>query len=542
MRRLLRVSCRFLVQPKKIETTQRRLVHGKSTKVGNVLDSTIRREMILQDNGLYYPTIDEARSSSLNVMRVNQFRSQFLNQNYQNMANKMNENENVTLEGRISSIRKAGRAMYFIDVLQDDVKVQFVANSKLMNLEPKIFDEIHSFLKKGDIISGSGHPGVSNSGELSLKLKHAVKLLVPRLSELPNKLIEKKNINSNRVKNYLVNPNSRDAIIIKSKIIQSIRLFFLKNQFLEVSTPILSGEGTGANAKPFIAKFQDSPVQLRVAPELWLKKLVIGGFDKIFEIGQNFRNEGIDGTHNPEFTSCEFYQTYTSLSQLMDITEEMFGNIYRDLTNGTNDIEHLVKFTTKFPKFEFIPTIEAKTGKKLPNILNSENLQQYYQQLGIEIPDNKSPQNLLDTLSGIYLESISELPEYKNTPIFIFNQPEVLSPLAKSRKIVYHDDEYQISSRFELFINGKEYVNAYEEENNPICQLAKFKNQQMTKMEYNDDESLIPDWEYVKTMEFALPPTGGWGCGIDRLAMLFSNAERIDEVLPFGNLRDVQKQ
>lgn len=508
----------------------------------NILNYEVRKQAILQDNLKYYPAIDKARDSSWNTMRVEQFRNQFDNQSYDTMPKRMDQSSTVSLEGRISSIRKAGKAMYFIDIVQDDIQVQLVANSKLMQLPTDTFDEIHSFFKKGDIISGVGHPGASNSGELSLKLTNSVQLLVPRLTEVPNKLIEKKNINQSRVKNYLVNPQSKQAIIVKSKIIQSIRLFLLGKQFLEVTTPILAGAGTGANARPFTATFQDSPVQLRVAPELWLKKMVIGGFDRVFEVGQNFRNEGIDATHNPEFTSCEFYQSYTSLSQLMELTEEMFAKLYQDLSPSTADIEQLNTFENQFPRFEFIPTLEEKAGERLPQELSSENLQQYYYKIGVEVPENKSPQNLLDTLSGLYLETISCLPEYKNTPIFIYNQPDVLSPLAKSRKVKYYDREYQISSRFELFINGKEFVNAYEEENDPTAQLGKFNQQQMAKTEYNDEESLIADWEYVKTMEFGLPPTGGWGCGIDRLAMLFSNSQRIDEVLPFGNLRDVQKQ
>jgi lysyl-tRNA synthetase class 2 len=447
----------------------------------------------------------------------------------------------VTVEGRIDSIRKSGRGMYFIDVVQDSCKLQLVVNNKLMGISKDEFDEIHLFFRKGDLVATKGYPGVTNVGELSLKLSSPIVLLSPRLCQVPNKLSDKKIINSNRVMNYLVNPKSKDAIIAKSKIIQSIRTFLIEKQFLEVTTPILAGSGTGANAKPFITHFHGSGVHLRVAPELWLKKMVIGGFDKIFEIGQNFRNEGVDATHNPEFTSCEFYQTYTSLDQLMELTEELFSKVHSDLSSSLY-LDHLCCFQDKYPKFEFIPILEKKTGHKLPSTINSETLQQYYDDIGIDIPENKSASNLLDNLSGIYLESISEEIEYQNTPIFIYNQPEVLSPLAKSAKKHYDGREYAISRRFELFINGKEYVNAYEEENDPAVQLQKFNEQQQAKTDFNDAESLVPDWQFVSVMEYGLPPTGGWGCGIDRLAMLFSGAERIDEVLPFGNLRDVQKQ
>ncbi|EGW29963.1 uncharacterized protein SPAPADRAFT_63586 [Spathaspora passalidarum NRRL Y-27907] len=310
-----------------------------------------------------------------------------------------------------------------------------------------------------------------------------------------------------------------------------MRQFFINRQFLEVQTPILSGEGTGALASPFVTHMKNTestPVRLRVAPELWLKKLVIGGFDRVFEIGPNFRNEGIDRTHNPEFTSCEFYQSFTSLSEVMKLTEDLFAHLYKTLPN----MEHLQSFNREFPKYEFVPTIEAKTGVSMPKNFTVEALYDYFQQINLAPLPNPNPVALLDRLSQVYLESISL--ETPNTPIIIYNQPEIMSPLAKSSQGISH--------RFELFINGQEYVNAYEEENSPVDQYEKFKIQQRAKDEYKDDDSIVPDWEYVKSMEYGLPPTGGWGCGVDRLAMLISGCDRIDQVLPFGNLKDVIRQ
>lgn len=481
------------------------------------------------NRGLYYPRISTIRqkSSNASVIRLPTFRSKFGQTDFNLFANNRFEKEYI-VEGRILSIRKAGKGMFFIDLEQDNTQLQVMATNKLMGMDVTEFNKLHGWFKPGDYISCEGHASRTKTGELTLKASRSIELLTPCLSKMPNKLIDKGIINNNRVLNYLVNPRSKQPIIIKSKVIQCIRQFLLNRDFLEVQTPILSNEGTGANANPFRTKFKDNDIQLRVAPELWLKKLVIGGFDKVFEIGNNFRNEGIDQTHNPEFTSCEFYQAYTSLDELMQMTEELLVEIFK--------IFKIPVVLELFPKYDFLPTLKAVTGLSLDD-LSFDGILQYYKRLGLQVPPNPNPTNLLNNLSEIYLESLS-ISKHPNTPVFIYNQPEILSPLAKSRTI----NNIPVSSRFELFINGKEYVNAYEEENDPQQQYTKFQQQQVNKVEFNDDEMLIPDWAFVQTMKLGLPPTGGWGIGIDRLAMFISGVERIDQVLPFGNLRDVLKQ
>lgn len=510
--------------------------------------ATRKQQIQQQSNDVNYPRIDTIRNKYNDDsirLRIDQFVNKFNQYDFTQLPNKRT-NEFYIIEGKISSIRKSGRAMYFIDLFQDNHKLQIMATNKLMNLTKDDFDNHHHLFKVGDYISCIGSASITNAGELTLKLIKPIEMLTPCLRQIPNRLTHKHIINNRRVLNYLVNSDSKLPIIIKSKLIQSIRQFFLNHQFLEVNTPILSGEGTGANATPFIthSKFaapsdltNPPPLQLRVAPELWLKKLVISGFERIFEIGTNFRNEGLDLTHNPEFTSCEFYQSFTSLSELMKLTQDLFSFIYTDLKQQGFNVDHIQPFTTEFPKYEFIPTLESKTGIPFPREITESSLIQYHNQLKLPVPGNTNPIALLDNLSEIYLESISTT--IPNTPIFIYNQPEIMSPLAKSTT---DSQGRPISSRFELFINGKEFVNAYEEENNPKRQFEKFELQQNAKNQFHDDEMLLPDWEYVKAMEYGLPPTGGWGCGIDRLAMLISKVDRIDLVLPFGNLRDVQKQ
>ena len=484
----------------------------------------------VSENETYYPRISSIRQKNSHglVTRVPTFRQKFDQTDFNTFVNNRTE-EDYIIEGQILSIRKAGKGMYFLDLEQDNTRLQIMATNKLIGIEVDEFNQLHGWFKPGDYISCIGYASRTKTGELTLKANKPIELLTPCLLKMPNRLIDKGIINHNRVLNYLVNPESKNPIIIKSKVIQCIRQFLLQRDFLEVQTPILSNEGTGANANPFKTKFKDTEIQLRVAPELWLKKLVIGGFDKVFEIGNNFRNEGIDQTHNPEFTSCEFYQAYTSLEELMQMTEDLLVEVFKIFNIP-------VSTESSFPKYEFLPTLEKITGVPLED-LSFDGILQYYKRANLPIPPDANPTSLLNNLSEIYLESLS-VSEHPNTPVFIYNQPEILSPLAKSTLV----NNIPISSRFELFINGKEFINAYEEENNPRQQFLKFKQQQESKRQYGDDEMLIPDWQFVQTMKLGLPPTGGWGIGIDRLAMFISGVERIDNVLPFGNLRDVLKQ
>lgn len=512
----------------------------------------LRKSVVAQSPAQYYPPLGSTRSV-YPVLRVKDFISQFEHHNF-SVYPRNSHPDTVQLEGRLKSVRKAGRAMYFMDLVQDDCEVQICASNQLLgDMDKEAFSELHSFIRKGDHVTCIGHPSTTNVGELTLKLCKPIRMCSPclKLATLPPKVTDRLLINGDRVMNYLVTPRSKAKIMIKSLVTQAIRKFLIARDFLEVNTPLLGGAGTGANAEPFhtnLKALADEKLQLRVAPELWLKKLVIGGFDKVFEIGPNFRNEGIDSTHNPEFMTCEFYRSFTSLPELMKLTEDLIRSIYNELEARQDAVPLLREtlpplkplLTELYHKYEFIPTIEQLTGASFPEELSTESLLAYHKQIGVLPPSMLSPSALLDNLSGKILETISS--RKANTPIFIYNQPALMSPLAKSAVLNYNGREYEISMRFELFINGKEYVNSYEEENSPFSQSSKFRLQQQAKEDYNDKELLIPDWNYVKLMEYGLPPTGGWGCGIDRLSMLFSGSERIEDVLTFGVLKDVIKQ
>jgi lysyl-tRNA synthetase class 2 len=517
------------------------LIHEKEQA-----DFANRKSKIKEDHKKYYPTLKEARDEygqDFKLLRIPDFRSKFETFEWPT-AKRIDEL--YVVEGKIHSVRKSGKGMIFVDVMQDFTKVQLVVMNKLTGLDKEKFFEVHEFFKRGDFITAIGYPGITNAGELSLKCTQPLKLVSPALHPLPPKLTDNRKRNHNKVVDYLVNEDSRDRIIARSMITSSIRKFLSSRGFLEVSTPIIASSTKGANATPFVTHSQHIKnsknelvdLQLRVAPELWLKKLIIGGFDKVFEIGSSFRNEGIDGTHNPEFTTCEFYQSYIELNDLMVLTEDLFKDIFQDLKGLEICKEHIksLEEAGTFKKLEFIPTVERETGVKFPDEITQESLLSYFTAINLPLPKIKSSPQLLDTLSATFLEPLC------TTPTFIYHQPSIMAPLAKSVDLAYDTRTFNVSKRFELFIKGKEYVNAYEEENSPFDQESKFKQQQEFKEEFNDEDTIVPDHLYLSSMEWGMPSVGGWGLGVDRLCMLLCGRERIEDVLTFGTLPDVLKQ
>lgn len=311
---------------------------------------------------------------------------------------------------------------------------------------------------------------------------------------------------------------------------------------MEVNTPILASAAGGAVARPFkthATEFPEETLSLRIAPELWLKRLIVSGFDKVFEIGPSFRNEGIDKTHNPEFTTCEFYQAFADLDTLMSMTEELFRKISRQIANlnetvGNSLTPTTVDFNEPFRRLDFIPEIESAIQRTLPNLESPQAVDEVraiLDDLNIPLPDEPTLPRLLDRLCSEYLE-----PQCVG-PTFIMNHPECLSPLSKS--FTHPENGQKVSARAELFIENREVVNLYEEENSPTEQRKKFQRQLDTKDSENATGSM--DEKYLEVLEWGLPPTGGWGCGIERLTMLFTGAKRIDDVMSFGNLRSVTK-
>lgn len=511
----------------------------------------------------YYPCIGDVRRAlqegedDVRTIRVPEFRKRYAPFFKEHPDVRRIDDKTYIMGGKIKSIRKAGRGSYFLDIVQDYAKVQLMAHHKAMALDKEEFVRQHAQLRPGDQCVCIGNPAATRVGELSLRLTKPIRLVAPALHPLPPKLTDTALINRNRVVDYLVNARARRVILARAAIVSALRRFLDERSFIEVSTPVIGAGNSGANATPFVTssvhlrqKNNESRLEklsLRVAPELWLKRLVIGGFDKIYEIGAVYRNEGVDATHNPEFTTCEFYQTYTSLDELMTLTERLFRYICGALVGGGSEYADLCRPQCaallaamaqaggRFRRLDFVRALEAQAGVALPHTLTQDNLIEYYGKLGLKVPEIASAPQLLDNLSAVYLE-----PLCKELPTFIYNMPEALSPLAKSAGAGAAAGA--VSRRFELYIGGKEVVNAYEEENNPFKQRRKFAAELRNRDKFRDAESILPDYRYTQFMEWGMPPTAGWGIGVDRLAMLLTGSDRIESVLTFGRLPDVLKQ
>jgi lysyl-tRNA synthetase, class II len=348
-------------------------------------------------------------------------------------------------------------------------------------------------------------------------------------------------------------PSFRRTLLMRHKVIRALRDFFEARGFVEVQTPILAGSAGGASARPFnttATEFPHRELSLRIAPELWLKRLIIGGMSKIYEIGPSFRNEGLDKTHNPEFTTCEFYTAYATLKDLMEFTEHMIHYIEQqvELTDDGDKTEPTILLEQAPKLIDFIPALNQRLGLDLPtlDIDHQDEVLDIMNSQGVPIPENPTLPNLLDRLSSHYLE-------HSALPTWIVNLPSCISPLSKSFIHPSAPNNQPVAARAELYLQRKEIVNCYEEENDPAAQQQKFIDQQIyaanpagmpvdrTKTTSDQADVMKIDHDYIKALEWGMPPTGGWGCGVDRLVMLFVGTKRIRDVLAFGDLRAVSR-
>lgn len=385
-----------------------------------------------------------------------------------------------------------------------------------------------------------GNPIGKATGPVSIKAAELPQILSPSLPVLPLTLEDRETRIRNRHVDLLVNQSAADTLRVRSHIIQHIREFLLRDDFIEVQTPIIVDSASGAAARPFTTvatEFQDKTLALRIAPEIWLKRLVLGGMDRVFEIGPAFRNEGLDATHNPEFTTCEFYKSFADLEDLMLMTENMVSGLAeRVKTLREGPLKSLPEvdaslFSTPFRRIDFIPAIEAALGEALPDLAAddaTEKILAVFSKHDIPVPQPPNLPRLLDKLASVYIE-----PQCQD-PTYITHQPACMAPLSKS--FLDPATNQLVSARAELFIQEKEIANMYEEENSPFEQRRKLVQQALLKDEETGEDV---DESYLEALEWALPPTGGWGCGIDRVCMLLSGSSRISDVLAFGNLRNV---
>jgi len=431
-----------------------------------------------------------------------------------------------SVAGIITSIRESGKKLKFIDLWSEGGKIQLKVHASNFASAAE-FQQITRWIRRGDRIGVEGHPCRTKAGELSIQCSK-VTLLAPCLRSLPSKALEN---NQKRLRrrylDILLNPELRTTLVNRSKIISFIRRFLEARQFLEVETPILANSAGGASANPFITHHNELNLDLfmRVAPELYLKQLVIAGFDRVFEIGKLFRNEGIDASHNPEFTSCEFYMAYANYEDLMELTNQMLSTLVREhgFTPRTADNTDL-DFTSQYQRLQFLPALENALDTKLPDPTQLEDsdslrfLSDLCERKDVRVVGPRTVPRLLDKLASAMVE-----PNLVQ-PTFLIHQPMIMSPLAKPCQ-----DNHALAERFELYAAGLEVCNAYTELNDPEIQRKTLQAQ----AGMFDPEGMVPDEEYCTALEYGLPPTAGWGCGIDRLTAILTNTDTIRETITF---------
>lgn len=463
--------------------------------------------------------------------------------------------EKIIVSGRVRTYRKSGGKLVFIDLEQDGVGLQAVCNFSQLDkngVSVEAFGAFKRVCRRGDWYTFVGHAHRTSTGQESILVTELPQLMSPSLHQIPAQLDDAETRARRPHVDMLVNAQVIQTMKIRSAIERNIASFFDDRGYTKVNTPLLTAGAGGAVARPFetiATEMQDTTLNLRIAPELWLKRLVVGGLGKVYEIGPAFRNEGVDATHNPEFTICESYMPFADLEHLMKMTEDLLITLHqqvRKLDDGlmalTVDHEvdsgpHFKKylFETPFPRLPFIPTLEREMCQKLPDLNASDATQKVldlFTELKIPIPAKATLPRLLDALAAHYIEPLCQ------SPTFITSHPSIMSPLSKS--YTCPETSQTISARAELFIKGHEYANMYEEENSPFAQRAKFEEQLAYRsVDGEGDGKVEVDESYLEALEWGLPPTGGWGMGVDRLVMLFSGQKRIGDVLPFGTLRNV---
>jgi lysyl-tRNA synthetase class 2 len=448
--------------------------------------------------------------------------------------------KDICIAGRIMSVRDMGKAC-FVSLQDATGRIQiYVRRDDICPGENKsLFD---SLFKKhtdiGDIIGITGYVFVTKVGEISIHAS-TLKMLSKSLRPLPVvKIDDEGNAHDEvtdpefryrqRYVDLIINPKVKETFVKRTTMVNTIRDFYNSKGYLEVDTPVLQAIPGGATARPFVTHHNtlDIPMYLRIANELYLKRLIVGGFDGVYEFSRNFRNEGMDRTHNPEFTVMELYVAYKDYNWMMDVTEELIEKIAIDL-NGTTKIqvgENEIDFKRPFKRVTMFDSIKDFTGIDI-SAMNEDQLRDVCKQLHIESDQSMGKGKLIDEIFGAKCEG-----NYIQ-PTFITDYPVEMSPLTKK-----HRSKPGLVERFELMVNGKELANAYSELNDPIEQRERFE-EQIKLMERGDDEAMFIDHDFLRALEYGMPPTSGIGIGIDRLAMIMTNSHSIQDVLFFPQMR-----
>lgn len=436
--------------------------------------------------------------------------------------------EEVTLTGRIKFVRIMGKAA-FAKIEDSEGLVQIYYNRDDLpegyynNIAKKLFEV-------GDIIQATGVAFVTQTGELTLHCK-SISIVSKAIHPLPEKfhgLADQEMRYRQRYVDMIVNPEVKDIFITRSKIVSTVRRFFEEKGFLEVETPMMHPIPGGANARPFVTRHNALGVDryLRIAPELYLKRLIVGGMESVFEINRNFRNEGMDHTHNPEFTMLEYYWAYHNFEDLMDLTEELFERLFSELNLPTTLQygEESIDFSTPFRRIKWEDALVEIAGMQREDIRSKEGLIAFLKSHNIEVESTLGIGKLQEEVFDNFIEK-----ELIN-PTFLTHYPVDISPLARR-----NDEDSQITDRFEFFIAGKEIANGFNELNDPLDQLERFKAQVAAKE--SDDEAMHMDLDFVRALSYAMPPTAGQGIGIDRVAMILTNQHSIKDILLFPAMK-----
>ena len=489
-------------------------------------------------------TIIQERRSKLNDLRKegtafpNHFKPEHLALNLHEEFDSIDKPEleekniHVIVAGRMMLKRVMGKAS-FATIQDGSGRIQLYVARDLVNTDDQ--PELYSAFKKwdmGDIIGAKGKLFKTNTNELTIEVTEIL-LLTKSLRPLPEKfhgLQDQEMKYRQRYVDLMVNQDTKVTFLTRSKAMQAIREFMGKNQFLEVETPMLHPIPGGASAKPFKTHHNalDMEMFLRIAPELYLKRLVVGGFDRVFEINRNFRNEGLSVRHNPEFTMMEFYAAYADYQWLMTFTEDCIRACIQScgLDLKLTYQEKQIDFAKDFDRLTLVQAIEKYSPQyKEQDLQNVEFLKNEVQRLGEELPTHAT----LGSLQLALFEAVAE--EHLWQPTYIIDYPTEVSPLARAS-----DTDPSITERFELFIAGREIANGFSELNDPEEQAARFKKQ-VAQKEAGDDEAMYYDADFIRALEYGMPPTGGCGIGIDRLIMLITDKPSIRDVILFPHMR-----
>ena len=446
---------------------------------------------------------------------------------------------NVCLAGRIMSVRDMGKAAFAeLQDAQGRIQIYVRKDDLTKDGDSTLYDIVWKKLVDiGDFIGVKGFVFRTKMGEVSIHVQELT-FLAKSLRPLPVvKEAEGQTFDAvsdpefkyrQRYAELVINPSVKETFIKRTKLINSIREFLNEHGALEVDTPVLQSIPGGAAARPFITHHNalDVPFYLRVANELYLKRLIVGGFDWVYEFSRNFRNEGMDRTHNPEFTILEFYTAYKDYLWMMNVTERLLEKAAIDVTGGTEVTvgEKTISFEAPFKRISIYDAIREHTGFDVPE-MNEEALRDVCRQLNIHVDASMGHGKLIDEIFGEKCE------HHYIQPTFIIDYPVEMSPLTKK-----HRSKPGLVERFELMINGKEIANAYSELNDPIDQRERFE-EQVKLMERGDEEAMYIDYDFLRALEYGMPPTSGIGFGIDRLCMLLTNQPSIQDVLLFPQMR-----